>query len=93
MHATPPSLLQCMVHSPEFSDIAVGSPTSGSATAHRRQWDRPQVAVGPPTGGSGTAHRQQWDRPQAAVRAPIGGREVVVRPPTGGHYLDTDLLG
>ena len=57
------------------------------------QWDHPQVAVGLPTGSSGTAHRWQWDRPEAAVRAPIGGSEVVVRPPTGGHYLNTDLSG
>ena len=78
--------------------VAVGTPTGGCGTAHRRRWDRPQAAVGPPTGGSGTTHRRQWDRLQAAVRRPIGGSEVahrrqwgcpqvVVKPPIGGQYL------
>ena len=36
----------------DHPQVAVGPPTGGSGTTHRRQWDRPQAAVRVPIGDS-----------------------------------------
>ena len=49
------------------TEINVTQPRILCGTAHRWQWDHPQVAVELPTGGSEAAHRWQWGHPWLLV--------------------------